>query len=644
MTPVPEKALAAKPVEKPVEKSAEKSAGKPAEKLNKFEKFKLEKDGLAVRSELEHFAEIGWEAMDETDRIHRLKWLGIFFRPVTPGKFMMRLRFPSGIMTSAQSRVLGEILQRYGDDGCADITTRQNIQLRGIRIEDVPEIFAQMDNVGLTSVQSGMDNVRNITASPVSGIDAAELIDTRELAQQVQDLITSNGQGNPRFSNLPRKFNIAIGGCPDNSIHAEINDIAFVPAFQNDVIGFNVVVGGFFSASRVEAAIPMNVWVAPEDVVDLCAAILDVYRDNGPRANRQKSRLMWLIDEWGVEKFRAEVETQLGRSLSPAAAKDEINWDKRDHLGFYPQKQTGLNYAGLHIPAGRMVADDFFELARLAEVYGDGEMRLTVEQNVIIPNIPDSRLEPLQSEALLQRFSATPGPIVRGMVSCTGAQFCNFAMIETKNQAIEMAAALDAELDVPNAVRMHWTGCPNSCGQPQVADFGFMGTKARVDGKTVPGVDLFMGGKVGKDAHLGEKVMKSIPLTELKPFLRNTLIEKFGATLKPGVAPTDSTTLVLPDVTATAPQEVKSAVVVFNKSGKEIACDNGKSILHIATAAGVAIETDCQSGTCGTCKQRLVEGTVEYPNNAPAALTDAEQAQYVLTCSAHPVGRVVLDL
>ena len=183
------------------------------------------------------------------------------------------------------------------------------------------------------------------------------------------------------------------GGCPDNSIHAEINDIAFVPAFQNDVIGFNVVVGGFFSASRVEAAIPMNVWVAPSDVVDLCGAILDVYRDHGPRANRQKSRLMWLIDVWGVEKFRSEVETQMGRSLAPASAKDEINWDKRDHLGIYPQKQTGLNYAGLHIPAGRMVADDFFELARLAEVYGDGEMRYTVEQNIIIPNIPDSRLE-----------------------------------------------------------------------------------------------------------------------------------------------------------------------------------------------------------------------------------------------------------
>jgi ferredoxin-nitrite reductase len=621
------------------------SAIPASEKLNKFEKFKAEKDGLAVRTELEHFAQIGWEAMDETDRIHRLKWMGIFFRPVTPGKFMMRMRLPSGIMSSAQSRVFGEVIQRYGDDGCADITTRQNIQLRGIRIEDVPEIFRKFDSVGLTSVQSGMDNVRNITASPVSGIDGAELIDTRELVQQVQDLITSNGQGNPRFSNLPRKFNIAIGGCPDNSIHAEINDIAFVPAYKNDVIGFNVVIGGFFSASRVEAAVPMNVWVAPSEVVDLCGAILDVYRDNGPRANRQKSRLMWLLDEWGVEKFRAEVENQLGRALLSAAAKDEINWDKRDHLGVYPQKQTGLNYVGIHIPAGRIFADDFIELARLAEVYGDGEMRLTVEQNVIFVNVPDSRVELLLQEPLLQKFKPNPGTLARGVVSCTGAQFCNFAMVETKNQAIELAAALDAELDVPQTVRMHWTGCPNSCGQPQVADLGFMGTKARKDGKAVPGVDLFMGGKVGKDAHLGEKVMKSIPTEELKPFLRQVLMDKFGATLKPGVTVTDSTDLVLPsENAATATQVVKPAVVIFNKSGKEINCDNSKSILKIATAAGVTIETDCQSGTCGTCKQRLIEGAVEYPNNAPAALSDAEQTTHVLTCSAHPIGRVVLDL
>ncbi|QYO63657.1 hypothetical protein [Leptolyngbya sp. 7M] len=353
---------------------------------NKFEKFKAEKDGLAVKDELDYFAQIGWEAIDATDRDHRLKWLGIFFRPVTPGKFMMRLRMPSGIITSQQMRVLAEIVQRYGEDGNADITTRQNLQLRGIRIEDIPSIFNRMKEVGMTSVQSGMDNVRNITASPVAGLDANELIDVRELVQQVQDMITNNGEGNPEFTNLPRKFNIAIEGGRDNSVHAEINDIAFVPAFKeidsdhtsvhtaDDVdssqtspsnesgswrdqpagywaiynqqtqlangstngstpapaaptrqLGFNVVVGGFFSAKRCEAAIPLNAWVPPEDVVDLCRAILVVYRDHGLRANRQKARLMWLIDEWGLDKFRAEVEKQLGRPLSPAAATDEID-------------------------------------------------------------------------------------------------------------------------------------------------------------------------------------------------------------------------------------------------------------------------------------------------------------------------------
>jgi ferredoxin-nitrite reductase len=170
---------------------------------NKFEKFKAEKDGLAVKAELEQFASIGWEAMDETDREHRLKWVGVFFRPVTPGKFMMRMRIPNGIVTSNQMRVLGEVVQRYGDDGNADITTRQNIQLRGVRIEDVPDIFKRFEPVGLTSVQSGMDNVRNITGDPVAGIDADELFDTRELVGQVQDMITTKGKGTQRLPICP---------------------------------------------------------------------------------------------------------------------------------------------------------------------------------------------------------------------------------------------------------------------------------------------------------------------------------------------------------------------------------------------------------------------------------------------------------
>lgn len=501
--------------------------------LNKFEKFKAEKDGLAIKDELDHFAQIGWEAMDKTDLEHRLKWVGVFYRPVTPGKFMMRLRIPNGILSSEQMRVLGEIVQRYGDDGNADITTRQNLQLRGIRIEDIPDIFQRLKSVGMTSVQSGMDNVRNITGSPMAGLDADELIDTRELVQKVQDMITNYGQGNYQFTNLPRKFNIAIEGGRDNSVHAEINDIAFVPAYKEGELGFNVVVGGFFSAKRCEAAIPINVWVRPnQEVVDLCRGILEVYRDNGLRSNRQKSRLMWLIDEWGIEEFRTRVANHLGYPLATAAEKDAIDWEKRDHLGVFPQKQEGLSYIGLCIPVGRLFADDMLDLARIAEVYGSGELRLTVEQNVIIPNIAAENIATLLTEPLLAKFTPNPTPLQRALVSCTGAQFCNFALIETKNKAVDLIRQLDAELNIPRGVRIHWTGCPNSCGQPQVADIGLMGTKARKDGKTVEGVDIYMGGKVGKDAHLGSCVQKGIPCEDLKSVLTSILIEQFGATPK----------------------------------------------------------------------------------------------------------------
>lgn len=501
---------------------------------NKFEKFKAEKDGLAVKEELNYFAEIGWEALDKTDLEQRLKWLGIFYRPVTPGKFMLRMRTPNGILTSQQVRVLAEIIQRYGEDGSADITTRQNIQLRGVRLEDIPDIFSRIKEAGMTSMQSGMDNVRNITGSPVAGLDGDELIDTRNLVQKVQDMITNCGEGNPEFTNLPRKFNIAIEGGRDNSVHAEINDIAFVPAYKDGKLGFNVLVGGFFSSKRCEAAIPLNAWIPPteEAVVGVSRAILEVYRDRGLRANRQKSRLMWLIEELGLEEFRQLVEQAFGQSLETAAAEDVIDWDKRDHIGVHAQQQPEKSYVGLHVPVGRLTADDLFDLARLAEVYGESELRFTVEQNVIIPHIDTENIDTFLTEPLLEKFPTEPEPLSRSLVSCTGAQFCNFALVETKQRALAVAKQLESELNIPNDVRIHWTGCPNSCGQPQVAQIGLMGTKARKDGKMVEAVDLFMGGKVGKDAQLGSRVQKGIPCEDLPTVLRQILIDEFGATPK----------------------------------------------------------------------------------------------------------------
>jgi len=509
------------------------------QKLNKVEQAKAKKHPLLLKQELEHFAQIGWEAMDEFERDFGLKWLGFFHRPVTPGKFMMRMRIPNGILTSTQMRVLAEIVQRYcqgagfQDQGNADITTRQNLQLRGIRIEDIANIINILAQAGLTCVQSGMDNVRNITGSPVAGIDANELIDTRGLCRILQDAITNNGEGNLELSDLPRKFNIAVAGGRDNSVHAEINDLGLLPAYKDGKLGFNIIVGGYFAPNQYVTAIPLDAWIPPEDVVALTLAMMMVYRDNGPRENRQKCRMMHLINQWGIEKFRAEVEQRFGKPLATAAEKDEIDWEKRDHIGVYPQKQTGLNYVGLHVPVGRLYANEMFELARMAEVYGNGEIRLTVEQNLIIPYIPDTRLNAFLAEPLLkERFTIEPGTLNRGLVSCTGNEFCGFAIIETKNRALAIVKELEQELILTQPVRIHWTGCPNSCGQPQVADIGFIGTKTRKDDRTVEAVDIWMGGKVGKDAHLGKEVMKRVPCEDLKSVVRDLLVEHFGAKVK----------------------------------------------------------------------------------------------------------------
>ncbi|MEN9228484.1 MAG: ferredoxin--nitrite reductase [Gloeomargarita sp. GMQP_bins_120] len=497
---------------------------------NKFEAIKREKDGLKVKEEIATFARLGWEQIPKDDLEVRLKWLGVFFRPVTPGRFMLRLRLPNGIITSHQLRILAQIIDRYGEEGSADITTRQNLQLRGIVIEDLPATLEALHHCGLTSVQSGMDNIRNLTGSPTAGIDAHELIDTRPLLRQLQDLFTNHGQGNPEFANLPRKFNIAIEGTRDNSVHAEINDLAFVPARREGVLGFNVLVGGFFSAKRCDAAIPLDAWVPPDQtVIELSQAVVEIFRDHGLRENRQKARLRWLIDAWGIERFREAVQAKLSFPLLTAAPRDLIDWDKRDHIGVYPQKQAGFYYVGLHVPVGRLQAEDMFELARLAEVYGQSEVRFTVEQNALIPHIHKTQLSALLAEPLLQKFSIHPAPLQRAVVSCTGAQFCNFAIIETKQRAIALARQLDERLELPRPVRIHWTGCPNSCGQPQVADIGLLGTKARKGGQMVDAVDLYLGGKVGKDARLGTCVRKGIPCDELLEVLTEILVRDFGA-------------------------------------------------------------------------------------------------------------------
>jgi len=491
-----------------------------------------------VLSKLETFAKLGYEdALKQypEDLNHRLKWLGIFNRPHrTPGKFMTRLRLPNGIVTSAQLRYFASVISKYDRSvGVADITTRQNIELRGLVLEDIPELIRGLRDVGVCNFQTGLDNIRNVVGSPVAGIDPQEMFDTRQLCREIDDLITGQGNGNPEFSNLPRKFNICVSGGRDDYAHTDINDIGFRPVLKDGVLGFNVVVGGYMGSVRIMGAIPLDAWVQRSEVVPLCRAILRLYRDNGSREDRKKLRMMYLIEDLGLDKFRAEVERYLGRSLERAATVEDSSWQRRDLHGVHPQKQPGLNWVGINIPVGRLHREDLTDLASLADRYSSGELRLTVEQNAIFPNVPSSKVHDLLNEPLLRRFTSSPGRLMRNLVSCTGAQFCGNGLYETKNRAMKMARDLESELDIPNDIRINWTGCPNSCAQAQLGEIGILGSGAVKDGKPVEGVDIYLGGRVGEHAKFGQLHKSSVATDDLKDVLMELLITEFGATLTP---------------------------------------------------------------------------------------------------------------
>ncbi|EXC17337.1 Ferredoxin--nitrite reductase [Morus notabilis] len=510
--------------------------------LNPHEKVKLEKEPMKLFMEngIEELSKMSMEEIDshkaaKNDIDVRLKWLGLFHRRKHQyGRFMMRLKLPNGVTTSAQTRYLASVIRKYGKDGCTDVTTRQNWQIRGVVLPDVPEILKGLAEVGLTSLQSGMDNVRNPVGNPLAGIDPHEIVDTRPYTNLLSQFITANSRGNPIITNLPRKWNVCVIGSHDLYEHPHINDLAYMPATKDGRFGFNLLVGGFFSPKRCEEAIPLDAWVSTDDVIPVCRAVLEAFRDLGNRGNRQKTRMMWLIDELGIEGFRAEVVKRMpGKSLERASSEDLVDkqWERRDYLGVHPQKQEGLSYVGLHIPVGRVQADDMDELARLAEEYGRGELRLTVEQNIIIPNVENSKIEALLKEPLLKdRFSPEPPLLMKGLVACTGNQFCGQAIIETKARALKVTEEVERLVAVTRPVRMHWTGCPNTCGQVQVADIGFMGCMTKNEnGKVVEGADVFLGGRIGSDSHLGQVYKKGVPCKDLVPLVVDILVNHFGA-------------------------------------------------------------------------------------------------------------------
>mmetsp|Transcript_14659 Transcript_14659/g.25331 ORF Transcript_14659/g.25331 Transcript_14659/m.25331 type:complete len:632 (-) Transcript_14659:205-2100(-) len=522
--------------------SPEARARATAKNANPIEKLKVEKCGSTMWTDIYEISrkiregETKWEDLHLDDLDKRLKWAGLFHRPKqAPGSFMMRLRVPNGEMTSEQLEFLAGVIEKYGKDGVSDITTRQNIQLRGVKLEDAEHIIKGLKSVGLTSVQSGMDNLRNLVGNPLAGIDPEELCDTRPILKALQDNLTNYGNGDPEMCNLPRKFNISMNSTKDNFAHTHINDLGFDAVMHPELgLGFNVIVGGMFSGQRAVMSIPMDVFVPADQVVAFSRAFMQVYRDEGARTTRTKIRLMYMLDTMGVEEFRRLVGLRLGCELLPAVKEDFKKFHHRSILGVHPQKQEGYSWVGINVPVGRMYADDLRALAALAKTYADNTIRITVDQNVIFPNVKNENVSALLKEPLLQKFKVEPGKLMGSLVSCTGAQFCPFGLVETKNRAKHIIEILESRLDLPRSVRINMTGCPNSCGQAQIGEIGMIGAPARLDGKAVEGVRVLVGGEIGNAPELASDFEKSVPATDehLIPYLENLLIEKFGATRK----------------------------------------------------------------------------------------------------------------
>ncbi len=471
-------------------------------------------NGLRIRESLPDIIARGAAALTPAEK-ELLKWVGVFFRRPTPGKFMMRVRMPNGFVTSSQLRAIADLSRRIGNN-VLDITTREQLELRGFTLDSVPEIWEKLRGVDLRSLQTGIDNIRNINGCALAGLTPHELFDASPVVRELDRLFVG-AEGNPEFTDLPRKLNITVTGCLDNCTHNESQDIALVPAKKGGRIGFNVLVGGKMGSGGFTVASSLNVFVEIFQAVAVVAELVKIYRDHGPREARSKCRFAFLIEEWGIRRLRSELVTRLGRELE-FRGKDMRGSTHADHLGVTSQMQRERVAVGICIPTGRLNAAQTEELARLADEYGTGEIRLTVGQNAILPNVPTARVDDLLAEPLLAEFSPRPSPFVRGLVACVGTDYCNLALIETKSRAVDLPNALKAKLGSHvNPLTIHWSGCPAGCGNHQAADVGLRGFKTKIDGKIVDAVAIYAGGRTGPHAVAGREILETVPCDEKLP-------------------------------------------------------------------------------------------------------------------------------
>jgi ferredoxin-nitrite reductase len=443
--------------------------------------------------------------------VERLKWVGVYPQRQGGDTFMMRIKVPGGVMTAPQAREIGLASSAFCEgptehplfgNHYVDLTTRQAIQLHWLHLADIPKIWKRFAKVGLTTVQACGDCARNVTSCAVSGVDPNEVVDSLGAARDISDFFT----GNRTYSNLPRKFKIAVAGCHENCARVEINDVGLWPARLGEETGFNVLAGGGLSDGERMAS-DLDLFIAPDQAVEVCRAIAQLYGELGNRENRGLARMRYLVQELGAASFRQELVARLAFEPREGATSLTTGF-RRDHVGVHPQRQPGLVYVGCVVPVGRLSGSDLVDAARLAERFGDGTVRIGVDQNLTLSGVPEHRVDELLGEDFVARYSPSSGPFTRGVVACTGNEFCRYAITETKERAVRLARRLDQRLEELSAdsplrdtpLRIHLSGCSASCAQPQIADVGLRGAVYKGSGTLTEAYDVGFGGALGPEA------------------------------------------------------------------------------------------------------------------------------------------------
>jgi sulfite reductase (ferredoxin) len=493
-----------------------------------------------------------WDGLEEIRRFAREgfqsippEWIGTYFRwwgvytqgdgaGVTGGtggvgkalqRFMVRIRIPNGIMTSQQLRAIADLTRRHAN-GIADLTVRQNIQLHWVTIESLPEVLDGLWQVGLNTTGACGDVVRNVTGCPVAGVDHDEIVDASPLVREVSQLLA----GNAEFYNLPRKFKISITGCRVWCPYPEINDIGLT-AIERTVggkreVGFSLRVAGGLSTDPYLGA-RLNAFVRWNQVVPVVKGIAELFRDSDVlREHRERARLKFLFlrHGWTAERFQHELQERIGFQLDPAVEEHPPDDVYRDHVGIHAQKQPGRSYVGAVVLRGRITADQMQSAADLAERYAGGELRATNMQNLLVVNVPTINADSLAKELNGIGFQVSGSAFARGTVACSGTEFCKLAITETKAFSRWLVEELEDRLPgFDQHLKLHVTGCPNSCGQHWIADIGIEGKKIKTNGQMVDAYYFCVGGALGLHQSTARPVGYRCAATEVPDALERVL-------------------------------------------------------------------------------------------------------------------------